>query len=323
MPNRPLTINNNTTSYIDIRTSTSRIPPVVVGNEAIFTRTVNPIAPDVSVTMASPSFRVVSNNVHENHTFTSHAMNGPQKFIHVEEIRKSVSQDKNKLSINQSNRTLELNESWSGRKCHLSNKNGCIIVHGSLVSNGSIELETTKGDIIIDGHMVAAKDIKVKTNYGLFSVLGSSIIADTLTIETSYKQLQLNNQIIVKKLFITTKHAPIIMNRISLESHMSIKSIKGSVDVSIQDIKSSSAKIEIETTKAAVNVYLSSKFSGDFNIKSRNGLVSVVIGNDAFGTLSFENDKDNYKSGHFKSGKKSKNTIYIRTSNAPATVYIQ
>ncbi|KAI7889590.1 uncharacterized protein EV154DRAFT_274459 [Mucor mucedo] len=273
--------------------------------------------------MTSASFTAVSNVVHVNNIVT-HAMNGPQKInMYLEEVRKPTSKDKGKLSINQSSRMLELNESWSGRKCHLSNKNGCITVHGSLVSNGSIELETTKGDITIDGHMVAAKDIKVKTNHGFFSVLGSSVIADNLTIEASYKPLQISSQITVKKLLINTKHAPIILNRISLASHMSIKAYKAPVDVSIQDITSSSAKIEIETTKAAVNVYLSSKFSGNFDIRSKNGLVTVIMDNSAFGSLLFENTKDNHKSGCFKSGKKSKNTIYIRTCNAPATLYIQ
>lgn len=262
--------------------------------------------------------------INATHTASTYAVNSVRGMgVFLEETRKPLSKNKGKLYIKQSNSPLELNESWSGRKCHLLNSNGNITVHGSLVSDGSIQLETTKGNITIDGHIVASKDIDVKSSYGIFSVHGSSIIANNLTIENSHSPLQLNNLIEVKKLFIKNKNAPIVMNRISLVTQLSIKATKTSVDICIRDIKSSSAKMEIETTNAPVNVYLSSKFSGEFDIKSKKGRVTVVVCSGAFGTLSFDNNEDSFKSGRFKSGKKSKNLIYIRTCNAPATIYIQ
>lgn len=258
------------------------------------------------------------------HSIDSYTMISPQhRGVSLEESLKSMPQNKVKLYIKQSNNPLELNESWSGRKCHLFNRNGSIAVHGSMVANGSIHLETSKGNITVDGHMVAAKDIYVKSSHGLFSVLGSSIIAETLTIINSQHPLHLDKQIEAKKLVITNKNSPVVMSRISIVSLLSIRATKASVDICIREIKSSSAKIEIETSKAPVNVYVSSEFSGNFDIKSKNGAVAVVVCNNAFGTLSFDNHKDFFKSGCFKRGKKAKNTIYIRTCNAPATLYIQ
>ncbi|CAO0799606.1 unnamed protein product [Mucor circinelloides] len=105
---------------------------------------------------------------------------------------------------------------------------------------------------------------------------------------------------------------------------MYAKTSNASVEIHINDIVSDSATIEIESTNAPVNVHLPSTFSGYFSVKtSSSAVASVVAKNSESCELRFETDEKSKKEGRCKNfGNKSNIEVIIKTSNAPATLYI-
>jgi hypothetical protein len=233
-----------------------------------------------------------------------------------------------KLYIKQSNSPLELSESWTGRECQLKNTNGNITVHGSLNANRSIQLENHNGTITIDGQLLATKDIYIKVNNGAIVIHGESIISKNLTIENNNSPLQFNNFIEAKKIYFKTKNAPVTLNNISVGSQLYAKTTNSPVDIFINDIGSvKEAKIGIETTNAPVNVYVPSKYAGKFEVKSKYGTAMVVAKSIDKSMLTFTKEENENKTGIItriiSGGNKTDSAIVIKTTNAPATLYIQ
>ena len=262
----------------------------------------------------------------ENASIHREASSADLEYCHDEKKVQEYNKSNSKLLIKQSNSPLELKMSWTGAECQLKNQNGDIIINGSLNANKSIQLESNKGDIVIAGRLLATRDIYIKAINGTFDSRGESIIAKTVHIEHSNRPIQLTNVIEAKKITIKSSNAPIQVSNISVGSQLLVKTTNAAVEVFINDTGSNSVKIDIETSNAPVNVYVPNKYSGSFNLRSNNGLVTVVskFADLSKSSVTYSTDKDSQKAGNCKNNwNKSKCSVNIKTTNAPATLYIQ
>lgn len=247
-------------------------------------------------------------------------------YCHDERKVQEFNKNNSKLFIKQSNSPLELKLSWTGAECQLKNSNGDIMIHGSLNANKSIHLESNKGDITIAGRMLATKDIHVKAINGIFDARGESIIAKSVHIEHSNRPINLKSIIEAKKITIRTTNAPIKVSNISVGGQLNVKTTNAAIEVFINDIGSTTVKMFIESTNAPVNVYVPNKYSGSFNLRSNNGLVTVVskFADVSKSVVTYNTNEDSKKTGNCKnSWNTGKCSVNIKTTNAPATLYIQ
>lgn len=247
-------------------------------------------------------------------------------YCHDERKVQEFNKNNSKLFIKQSNSPLELKLSWTGAECQLKNSNGDIMIHGSLNANKSIHLESNKGDITIAGRMLATKDVYVKAINGNFDARGESIIAKSVHIEHSNRPINLKSIIEAKKINIRTTNAPIKVSNISVGGQLNVKTTNAAIEVFINDIGSTSVKMFIESTNAPVNVYVPNKYSGSFNLRSNNGLVTVVskFADVSKSVVTYNTNEDSKKTGNCKnSWNTGKCSVNIKTTNAPATLYIQ
>ncbi|KAI8080990.1 hypothetical protein BDF21DRAFT_493297 [Thamnidium elegans] len=224
--------------------------------------------------------------------------------------------------IKQCKQPLVLYETWSGHTCQLHNRQETILVHGSVIAYDTIRLENKKGNIIVDGSIVSSKDISVKIIQGTLVVHGICMAAkNIMTVEASHSPLQLQCLMEAKRLYVKMKHAPLVLNQVSVMQTLGIRATKASIEIYIVDIKNNSAKIDIETSHAFVTVYLPRQFSGEFNIESKKGIVSI-INRSQIGILDYKRTEQSHIEGSFKHGTHAKHSIRIKTSNAPATIHI-
>lgn len=224
--------------------------------------------------------------------------------------------------VKKSDKPLVLVETWSGHTLEFHNQQEPILVIGSIIAYDTILLENIKGDIIVDGSIVSFQDISVKIDRGKLAVRGICMAADnTMTIEASNSPLQLQCMLGARKLNIKLKHAPLVLNQVTLIETLRIRATETSVEVHIVDIKNSSANIDIETSYASVTVYLSRQFYGKFNIESKGGIVSI-INNSRAGILDYKLRKPSHIEGYFKHRTSYDHSIVIKTSLGPVTLHI-
>ncbi|CAO3647114.1 unnamed protein product [Mucor hiemalis] len=172
--------------------------------------------------------------------------------------------------------------------------------------------------------MLAGQKVNIRTSNGQFIVRGDSVIANEVDIQVSNAPLQLNSIIQAKKINLKTKNAPITIGNISMGAELYGKTSNAPIEIHIVEIASSSAKIEVESSNAPVNVYVPSTFSGYFSVKSNMvGSANVVAKSAEQSIIEYQVDEHSKKQGTCKNfGNKSSIEISIKTSNAAATLYI-
>lgn len=229
-----------------------------------------------------------------------------------------------RLEIIKSNTMLTLDESWSGRECHLKTSNGLLTVRGSLSASKSIQLESSNATLTVEGQILAGDKVQVRTTNGQFIVRGNSVVAKELDVQVSNAPLQFSSFIQAKRIYLKTKNAPITMGNISMGAELYAKTSNAPIEIHIVEIGSSSAKIEVESSNAPVNVYVPSTFSGYFSVKSNMaGSANVVAKSTEQSMIEYQVDERSKKQGTCKNfGNKSSIEISIKTSNAAATLYI-
>jgi hypothetical protein len=127
-----------------------------------------------------------------------------------------------------------------------------------------------------------------------------------------------------KKTQLKTKNGPMMLTNVSVGSELLIKTSNALIELHIIEISDSSAKIDIESSNAPVNVYLPSTFSGYFSIKSNSaGSAQLVCKSIEQDMIDYDTDETSKKEGTCKNfGNKSKIEVNIKTCNAAATLYI-
>lgn len=229
-----------------------------------------------------------------------------------------------RLEIIKSNTMLTLDESWSGRECHLKTSNGLLTVRGSLSASKSIQLESSNATLTVEGQILAGDKVQIRTTNGQFIVRGNSVVAKELDVQVSNAPLQFSSFIQAKRIYLKTKNAPITMGTISMGAELYAKTSNAPIEIHIVEIGSGSAKIEVESSNAPVNVYVPSTFSGYFSVKSNMaGSANVVAKSTEQSMIEYQVDERSKKQGTCKNfGNKSSVEISIKTSNAAATLYI-
>lgn len=233
----------------------------------------------------------------------------------------SKSKDIKKLEMKHSYGPLTHDGNWSGDECRLKTSDGILTVNGSLEAKGFVSLEAKNGSIVVNGSIVSKNDIDIKLTNGTFH-LQHQLTAPELKIDMKNTSINIDAPIQANKIDIRTKNAPITLTQVSVSNELIVKTTNAPITMHVVKILKD-AEIRVESTNAPITVYLPKTFSGRFYIASSSNSSANVISINEGSRLILEKDEIYKKDGkclHMKD--KPNKTISVRTTNAPAVVYI-
>lgn len=231
--------------------------------------------------------------------------------------RREMKRSGDVLNVSRSHNHIEINQSFMGSECRLQTMNGHIQVHGSVSVSNDVSLKTPNGNIVVDGDLSAGQHISVDAANGSFVVNGQSIMARSIQVSTTGPLHFNHNFMEADVVQLRTRNAPVTLAHVSVGSQLSVTTSNAAVEVRVEEITHATAILDIETNNAPVSVYLPMSFMGRFSVISTTQASVVCKSN----MMQYNINKAHEKEGMIIGGNPNIQ-VRIRTSNAPATLYI-
>ncbi|KAG1177998.1 hypothetical protein G6F70_002067 [Rhizopus microsporus] len=235
--------------------------------------------------------------------------------------RSGNSNNVRKLEMKHSHGPLTHDGNWSGDECRLKTSNGILTVNGSLEAKDSISLETNNGSIVVNGSISSRKYIDIKSTNGTLYIQ-RQLTARELQINMQNGPININVPIQADRIDIRTKNAPITLTNILVSKELVVKTTNAPIVMHVVGILKD-AEIRVESTNAPVTVYLPKTFSGRFYIASSSNSSANITPISGCSRLVLEKDEHYKKDGKcLHMDDKPNKTLNVKTTNAPAVVYI-
>lgn len=235
--------------------------------------------------------------------------------------RSGNSNNARKLEMKHSHGPLTHDGDWSGDECRLKTSNGILTVNGSLEAKDSISLETNNGSIVVNGSISSRKYIDIKSTNGTLYIQ-RQLTARELQINMQNVPINISVPIQADRVDIRTKNAPITLTQILVSKELVVKTTNAPIVMHVIGILKD-AEIRVESTNAPVTVYLPKTFSGRFYIASSSNSSANITPIYGSSRLVLEKDEHYKKDGKcLHMDDKPNKTLSVRTTNAPAVVYI-